>query len=93
MGGGQRCLPILVLVLVVDAAHQSGSRRQDLIDKDEDGLLWGELDPLPDYVDELADGEICRHQILLLVDRRNIAFLNLLADDLGEKMSAAVSDD
>lgn len=32
-------IPILVLVLFVDAAHQRGGGWQDLVDEDEDGLL------------------------------------------------------
>ena len=80
--------PILILVLLVDAAHQGGGWRQDLIDEDEDGLLRGELDPLPDDVDELPDGEICWYEVLLLVDSRDIALLDLFADDLeGEHVS------
>ena len=59
---------VLILVLLVYAAHQGSSRRQDLIHEDEDGFLRRELDALSDNVDELADGEVCRHQILFLVD-------------------------
>ena len=55
-------------MLFVDAAHQSGGWRKHLIDEDEDGLLGRELDALADDVDELADGEVCRDQVLLLVD-------------------------
>jgi hypothetical protein len=60
--------PILILVLLIDGTHQGGSGRQDLIDEDEDGLLGAQLDALADDVDELADGEVCGHQVLLLVD-------------------------
>lgn len=74
--------PVLVLVLLVNATHEGGSRRQDLVDKDEDGLLRGQLDPLTDHVDELAYGEICRYKVLLLIDSRNVALLDFLADDL-----------
>jgi len=63
---------ILILVLLIDAAHESCSRWQDLIDEDEDCLLWRELYALADNVDELANGEVGRDQILLLVDRSNI---------------------
>ena len=45
-------------LLLIYRAHKSGSRRQDLVDEDEDGLLRSELDPLPNNVDELAYGEI-----------------------------------
>ena len=83
--------PVLILVLLVDAAHQGSGWRQNLIDEDEDGLLRGELDPLPDDVDELADGEICWYEVLLLVDGSDIALLDLFADDLeGECVSDAM---
>lgn len=59
-------------MLLVNAAHQRRSRRQDLINENEDGLLWGELYALADHVDELAYGEVGRDQILLLVDGRDI---------------------
>lgn len=47
-----------VLVLLVDRAHQGCCWRQHLIYKNEDSLLWGQLDPLSDDIDELTDGEI-----------------------------------
>ena len=46
------------LVLVVDRTHQLRRWWKDLVDEDEDGLLWCELNPFPDYVHELADGEV-----------------------------------
>lgn len=51
---------VLVLVLLVDGAHQCCRGGQDLVDEDEDGLLGRELDALADDVDELADGEVLR---------------------------------
>ena len=48
----------MYLVLFVDAAHQCSSRRQHLIDEDEDGLLWGELDALADNIYKLANCEV-----------------------------------
>lgn len=55
-------------MLLVYRAHQSGSRGEDLIDEDEDGLLGRQLDALADHVDELADSEVGRDEVLLLVD-------------------------
>jgi len=72
---------VLVLVLLVDAAHQRSGRRQNLIDEDEDGLLWAQLDALPNHIDELANCEIRGDEILLLIDRRDVGLFNLLADD------------
>jgi hypothetical protein len=72
---------VLVLVLFVDAAHQGSCRGENLVDEDEDGLLGRQLDSLADDVDKLADGQIGRDQILLLVDGGDVALLNLFADD------------
>jgi hypothetical protein len=74
-------VPVLVLVLLVNGRHQRGGGWQHLIDEDEDRLLGGELDALADYVDELTDGQVRGHQVLLLVDRRDVGLLDLLADD------------
>lgn len=80
--------PVFILVFLVDAAHERGGGRQDLVDEDEDGLLRGELDPLPDHVHELADGEVGRYEVLFLIDRSDVTLLDLLTDDLDRaKMS------
>lgn len=68
-------------MLLVNRAHECSSGRQDLVDEDEDGLLWRQLDALADYVDKLAYGQVGWDQILLLVDRRDVRLLDLLADD------------
>lgn len=39
------------------------SGRQNVLDKDEDGLLSTELYPLPDNIDKLPDSQISRNQI------------------------------
>ena len=67
-------------MLLVNATHEGSSRGKDLVNEDEDGLLRAELDALADDVDELADGEIGGHEVLLLVDGRDVALLHLLAD-------------
>jgi len=59
-------------VLFIDGTHQRSGRWQDLVNKDEDGLLRRKLDALADHVDKLADGEICWHEVLLLVDGGNV---------------------
>ena len=64
--------PVLILVLFVDRAHECSGGWQDLIDEDEDGLLWRQLDPLTNHIDELADGEIGGHEVLLLVNGRDV---------------------
>ena len=78
----QEILPILVLVLFIDAAHESSGRWKDFINENEDSLLRRKLNPLADHVDELAYGEVCGDKVLLLVDSSDVAFLNLFADNL-----------
>lgn len=73
---------VLVLVLLVDGGHEGSSRREDLVDEDEDGLLGRKLDALADHVDELAHGQVGRDQVLLLIDGRDVRLLDFLADNL-----------
>lgn len=69
-------------MFLINATHESSGWRENLIHEDEDGLLGRELDALTDNVNELADGEVGRHQVLLFIDRSDIALLDLLANDL-----------
>lgn len=73
---------VFVFVLFVYRAHKSGCGGQNLVDEDEDGLLRRQLNALADNVDELADGEVGRDQVLLLVDGCDVRLLDLLADNL-----------
>lgn len=68
--------------LLVDAAHECCCGWQDLVNEDEDGFLWGELDALADDIDELADGQVCRDEVLLLVDGGDVGLFDFLTDDL-----------
>jgi hypothetical protein len=45
-------------VFFIDRTHQRRRGRQDLVDKDEDGLLRRQLDPLTDDIDKLAYSQI-----------------------------------
>lgn len=69
-------------MLFIDTAHQSRSRRQDLVDEDENRFLRAELDSLANNIDELTDGQIRGDEVLLLIDRSDVGFLDLLTDDL-----------
>ena len=57
---------VVFLVVLVDFSHQSRYGRERILHKDEDCLLRVEFDVLTDEVDELADGQIARHQELCL---------------------------
>lgn len=70
------------LVLLVDGAHERSSRWQDLVDKDEDGFLRRELDALANDIDKLANCEVGRDKVFLLVDGCNVRFLDFLTDHL-----------
>jgi len=72
---------VFILVLLVDGAHERRCRRQNLIDEDEDSLLWRKLDALPDDIDKLAHSQVGWDQVLLLIDGRDIRLLDLLAND------------
>ena len=69
-------------MLLVYRGHERRSRRQDLVDEDEDGLLRRQLNALANDVHELTDGEVGRNEILLLVDGGDVGLLDFLADDL-----------
>ena len=45
-------------MLLIDSTHEGSGWGQHLVDEDKDGLLWRELDTLPDHVDELSHSEI-----------------------------------
>lgn len=63
---------MLYLVLLIDGTHQRSGGWQHLIHEDEDGLFWRELDAFADDIDELADSEVGRDKVFLLVDRRDV---------------------
>ena len=69
-------------MFLVDAAHEGGCGRQNFVDEDKDGLFGSKLDALADDVAELADGQVGRHEIFLLVYGRDVGLLDLLTDDL-----------
>ena len=50
---------VLVLVFLVDAAHERSGGWQHLIDEDEDRLLGAQLNALADDIDELTDSQVC----------------------------------
>lgn len=69
-------------MFLVDGAHQCRGWRQHLIHEDEDGFLGRELDALADDIDELADGEVGRDQVFLLIDGGDVGFLDFFTNHL-----------
>ena len=88
-----RHVPVFILVLFVDAAHEGGCRREDFVDEDEDGLLRRQLDALSDDIDELAYGEICGDQVLLLINSSDVGLFHLLADNLWDGKESRLARD
>lgn len=82
---------ILVLVLFVDGRHECCCGRENLIDKDEDGLLGCKLDTLADDVDELTNSQIRWYEVLLLVDGGDIGAVCFFADD-GDAIRILLAD-
>uniref|UniRef100_A0A7S0DNS9 Uncharacterized protein n=1 Tax=Amorphochlora amoebiformis TaxID=1561963 RepID=A0A7S0DNS9_9EUKA len=72
---------IVILMLLIDLGHHSTSGREGIVYKDEDGFLRRQLNALSDHINELADGEIRRDQVLLLVNVDNIALFGLFTDN------------
>lgn len=79
-------------MLFVDAAHQRGGGRKHLVDEDKDRFLRRQLDALANHVHKLADGEICGHQVFLLVDGGDVGFLDLFTNDLVMIIIVRLSD-
>ena len=69
-------------MFVVDTAHECSGGWQDLINEDEDGLLWAELDSLANNIDELTNCQVGGDKVFLLIDGCDVGLLDLLADDL-----------
>jgi hypothetical protein len=84
--------PILVLVFLIDAAHQRSSRRQNLIDEDENRLFRREFDALADHINKLTDSQVRGDKIFLLVDGCDVGFLDFLADHLGKTAQVSGRD-
>ena len=76
---------VFILVLFIDAAHKSSRRGQNFVDKDENGLFRSKLDTFANDIAELADRQVRRNEILLLVYRRNIGLFHLFADHLASQ--------
>ena len=76
---------ILILMLFIDGAHECGCGWQNLIDEDEDGFFWAELDALANHVDKLSDGQVGWDKVFLFVDCGNVGFFDLFADYLEER--------
>jgi len=58
---------VLFVVLLVEGAHGGGGGWDDVVDKEEEGVLWPERDPFPDEEIELTDGQVGGNEVLLLV--------------------------
>lgn len=67
-------------MLLVHSRHEGGIGRDSIGTEEEQGLFGCKLNPLADNIVELADGEIGRNQILLLVNFGDVAPISLLAD-------------
>lgn len=68
-------------MVLVDHRHQRSRREQGVALEHVDTLLRGELDPLADDVDKVADAQVAGDQELLLVEVGQVALGRPLDDD------------
>lgn len=69
-------------MLIINGTHECGGGRKDFIDEDENCLFRSKFNTFTDNIAELSDCQIGWDQVFLLIDGRNIGFLDLLANDL-----------
>lgn len=60
-------------MLGVNLVEDGRRRREDIVNKDEDGLLRRQFNSLPNHINELSNCQITRDEIFLLINSRNIA--------------------
>jgi hypothetical protein len=66
---------------LIQRPHGGGGRRDDVVDKEEESVLWSETDPLPDEEVELPHSEIGGNQVLFLIQIPNTSFGRFLYND------------
>ena len=66
---------------LVEGAHGGRGGGDDVVDKEEQSVLWPQTDPLPDEEVELANSEIGGYQVLFLVQIANTSFGGFLYND------------
>lgn len=76
---------------LVKGAHRGGSGRYHIVDEEEERVLRPQMDPLPYQEVELADGEVRRNQVLLLVQVSDPRLRGLLDDHLFRAKGTLIS--
>lgn len=74
------------MVLVVQRAHCGGGGRDDVVHKEEQGILGTQMDALADEEIELAYGQVGGHQVLLLVQVPDARLRGLLHNHLENEL-------
>lgn len=69
---------ILLVMLLIESSHGGAGRGDDVVDKEEEGILGSEVDALADEEVELSDSEIRGDEVLLLVQVSNARLGRLL---------------
>ena len=71
---------VRIFLLMIDANHEFARQRQLVVDENEDRLFCWQSEAFANDVDELAKGEVGRHEELSLVDWRCIGRSSLHDD-------------
>lgn len=72
---------VLLVMFLVQGAHGSRCWWNDVVHKEEEGILGTQVDALANEEVELTDGQVGRHQVLLLVQITDARLGSLLDDD------------
>ena len=74
--------PVLVLVLGVQVGQNGRDGGQGGgVDQQEEGLIWVQLKPPADDVDQFADGDVIRDQEFALVQKRKLLLAGITLDN------------
>lgn len=75
-------LRLVVAAYLVQGTHRGGCGRNDVANEKEERILGTQMDAFADQKVELADGQVGRHQVLLLVQITDVGLGRLLDNDL-----------
>merc|ERR1711944_523 len=65
-------------MLLVQSPHGGAGGRDHVVDKEEEGILWAQVNPFADKEVKLAHSEVRGHKVFLLVKVANSSFRSFL---------------
>jgi len=74
---------VFLVVFLIECAHGGASWRNDVVDKEEQGVFGSQMNPFADQEVKLSHRQVGRNQILLFVQIANPGFRSFLNNYLG----------